>query len=57
MPQKTHSFAAIRGTIRPGSPWFLRAPRVVQAGIRAYFALVLALWFVMPLLLLIGMML
>jgi hypothetical protein len=37
------------GTMRPGSPWFLRAPRAIQAGFRWYAAFFLVLWFAVPL--------
>jgi len=38
-----------RGTIRIGSPWFLGAPRFAQVFFRWYAALLLALWFLVPL--------
>lgn len=43
-------FHPTRGTVRIGSPWFLRAPRIVQVLLRWDAAVFLALWFLFPLL-------
>lgn len=39
-----------RGTMRIGSPWFLRAPRAVQELLRAVYIAGLFVWFLTPLL-------
>ena len=38
------------GIIRTESPWFLRAPRFLQAAIRWYAAVFLVIWFAIPIL-------
>jgi len=38
------------GSIRLGSPWFLRAPRRLQPALRWYFAVFLTIWFLFPIL-------